>query len=86
MGFLVKNNSHKRSFVSSSFVVVMTGMVILKLVLKLLVVLKWMKMVQAARLVLEVISLQNLQLPLVAFGSLFFALISLLRTPVTLPS
>ena len=71
MGFSVKNNFHKRSVVSSSFVVVMAGMVILKLVLKLLVVLKWMKMVQAAPLVLEVISLQNLQLPLVAFGSLF---------------
>ena len=59
MGFSVKNNSHKRSVVSSSFVVVMTGMVILKLALNLLVVLKWTKMVQAALLVLEVISLQN---------------------------
>ena len=59
MGFSVKNNSHKRSVVYSSFVVVMTGMVILKLALNLLVVLKWMKMVQAALLVLEVISLQN---------------------------
>ena len=59
MGFSVKNNSHKRSVVSSSFVVVMTGMVILKLALNFLVALKWMKMVQAALLVLEVISLQN---------------------------
>jgi len=59
MGFSVKNNSHKRSVVSSSFVVVMRGMAILKLALNLLVVLKWMKMVQAALLVLEVISLQN---------------------------
>ena len=59
MGFSVKNNSHKRSVVSSFFVVVMTGMVILKLALNLLVVLKWMKMVQAALLVLEVISWQN---------------------------
>ena len=59
MGFSVKNNSHKRSVVSSSFVVVMTGMVILKLALNLMVVLKWMKMVQAALLVLEVISWQN---------------------------
>ena len=82
----MKNNSHKRSVLSSSFVVVMTGMVILKLVLKLLVVLKWMKMVQDALLVLEVISSQNLQLPPVAFGSLFFAVISLLPIPVTLPS
>ena len=79
-GFSAKNISHKSSAVSSSFVVVMTGMVALNSVLK------WQKMVQAALLVLYVISLQNLQLPLFAFGSHFFDVISLHSILVTLPS